>query len=292
MKKSLKNTIRRIGNSPLAPLFKLLYNLFAVIHYKVLSLMWKLRGHKLPSREDALAVVNNVTFIYKSFERQKMAKRLYKNIQKYYPTAKVIIADDSKKPLKIKGDCAEIIQLPFNSGLSLGLNSALRSVQTPFTMRMDDDILLTPFSKIHEQLCFLLNHSEIDLVAVQACNFPKKPMPQKEATRYAGFSMSEARLPLKIPHMTRIDETHFVMGKTPNIFLIRTEKYKQLGYDDNIRMIDHHEFFLRAAGVIVSSMDISAFVLHYHNGFDRYYNKYRSDFLGDRAYILKKHNLQ
>ena len=60
----------------------------------------------------------NVTVIFKSFERQKMAKRLYENLQKYYPGVRVVIADDSRKPLDLQGDSLTIIQLPFNSGLS------------------------------------------------------------------------------------------------------------------------------------------------------------------------------
>lgn len=74
----------------------------------------------------------NVTVIFKSFERQKMAKRLYENLQKYYPGVRVVIADDSRKPLDLQGDSLTIIQLPFNSGLSYGLNQALERVDTPY----------------------------------------------------------------------------------------------------------------------------------------------------------------
>lgn len=56
----------------------------------------------MPTAEQAHEVTQNVTFMFKSFERQKQAKKLYKNIQKHYPGAKVVIADDSKVPLGIK----------------------------------------------------------------------------------------------------------------------------------------------------------------------------------------------
>ncbi len=56
--------------------------------------------------------------------------------------------------------------------------------------------------------------------------------------------MSEAPLPLKIPNGTVVDEDHIVFGKVPNIFLARTESVKKVGWDDNIRMIDHHVFFI------------------------------------------------
>ena len=36
-----------------------------------------------------------------------------------------------------------MIQLPFNSGDSYGLNSALEKLETPYVMKMDIDELLT-----------------------------------------------------------------------------------------------------------------------------------------------------
>ena len=286
---SIKTIYRKIRDSKIGKLLIEPYDWFVLGEYHVLSVFWRLKGEKRPSAEEAALVAENVTFIFKSFERQHMAKRLFRNIQKYYPKAKVIIADDSKKPLEIPSEYAQIIHLPFNIGLSRGLNQALEQVQTPYTMRMDDDELLTPFTKIETQLHFLMNHPEIDLSAVQLCTAPNIGTPQKAAKAYYNYSMKRAPKELKIPHMTMIDNCHCVCGKTPNTFLIRTEKYKELGYDDCIRMIDHHEFFYRAAGNLVACMDESAFVYHYHNRFDTHYMQYRSDYLRDCIYIQQKH---
>lgn len=278
-------------DSPLSPVYHLLYDRYAVILYHLLCIKWRFRGHKRPARREAEPVINNVTFIYKSFERQRMAKRLYKNIRRYYPGVRVIIADDSRKPLKMRGNGLTIVQLPFNRGLSYGLNRALERVETPFTVRLDDDVLLTPFTGIHQLLSFLNQHPEIHLAAFQACSYPCNSA-REHAQEYVSSGMKNAAKPLIIPHMTKIDDTHYVMGKTPNLFLIRTEEYKALGYDDNIRMIDHHEFFLRAAGNIVSAMDTDAFVFHYHNRFDKAYRKYRMDYQSDIKYIRSKHQMK
>jgi hypothetical protein len=289
MRKKLKALINKISKSKISPFFKKVHDLFTVMQYHILCIIWGIQGNHKPTKEEAALVADNVTFIYKSFQRQNMAKRLFYNIQKYYPNAKVIIADDSKAPLKISHKSVEVINLPFNSGLSYGLNRALERVQTPFTMRIDDDMLLTPFTKLHKQLEFLQNNPQVDIVAVQFCNSPFLGNPKDCAKNYVKFSIKNAPKPLIIPHMTRLDKTHYVMGKTPNIFLARTDKYKAIGYDDNIRMIDHHEFFYRAAGNLVVAMDITAFVFHYHNRFDSAYDKYRSDWQNDYRYIKLKH---
>ena len=128
------------------------------------------------------------------------------------------------------------------------MNRALERVTTPFVVRMDDDQLLTPFTRIEKQLNFLKEHEEVDLVGILLNHLPK----------------------------------------TPNMFVARTDKIKEIGYDDNIRMIDHNEFFYRAAGNIVSVLDKTAFVLHFRNWFDTHYNQYRSDYQGDVVYIRGK----
>ena len=52
--------------------------------------------------------------------------------------------------MELIGQGLQGVQLPFNSGLSKGLNKGLELVQTPFAVRMDDDELLTSYSNFHE----------------------------------------------------------------------------------------------------------------------------------------------
>ena len=216
--------------------------MFTCLEYRFLCVKLWFNGYHKPTSDEAERVVSQVTFIYKSFERQYMAKRLYHNIQKYYPGVRVIIADDSSRPLKLMGKSLTVVQLPFNYGLSYGLNKALEKVETPFTMRLDDDTLLTPSSNIHGQLSFLEKNPNVDLVAVQACSSPYLRASRETAKTYFRYDMKYVPKPLLIPHKTRLDDTHIVLGKVVNLFLVRTAQYKKLGYDDNIRMIDHHEF--------------------------------------------------
>lgn len=153
----------------------------------------------------------NVTVIFKSFERQKMAKRLYENLQKYYPGVRVVIADDSRKPLDLQGDSLTIIQLPFNSGLSYGLNQALERVDTPYVMRMDDDELLTVRTRLGKQVEFLERYSEIDIVGFCVLTAIRCQNPDEAVSEFTRFSMKDAPKPLLIPHMTRVDGNHFVI---------------------------------------------------------------------------------
>ena len=283
-----RNVIKRLSKTKIAVILSLLYKYLTWFESMFFNMIWLLIGKNKPHSKDIQMVVEQCTFIFKSFERQKMAKRLYRSIQSYYPGVKVIIADDSSKPLELTGDNLKIIQLPFNSGLSVGLNRALERVTTPFIVRMDDDQLLTPYTKIHEQIRFLKEHSDIDLVGILLYHMPIFRSLEKAAEEYYKQPMDYAPKKLLIPHMTEIDKNHIVVGKSSNTFVARTEKIKEIGYDDNIRMIDHNEFFFRAAGNLVAALDKTAFVLHYRNRFDMHYNKYRSDYQGDQIYIREK----
>lgn len=289
MKQRIRTLIAKITASPVGRVFKWLFDLFLILEYKVLCLYWYLIGKRLPSEEERKLVRENVTFIYKSFERQYMAKKLFHSIQQYYPGAKVVIADDSKIPLTIDDPHVEIIHLPFNSGLSYGISCALDRVQTPFVVRLDDDELFTPYSQFGRHLEFLLQHEEVDLASILYFRAPIWAGCKSEAKKYYRQTFGKSR-PLKIPHMTRIDDRHVVVAKPPNCFIARTSKMREVGYDNNIRMIDHNEFFYRAAGVMVSVVDESSFIFHYHNPFDAHYKQFRSDTRGDAIYIRKKHS--
>ena len=284
----MKEIAKKILHGPLAPMAYILFRCISNIEYWYFERKWKRQGFPMPDQEEVEFVRENVTVIFKSFERQKMAKRLYENLQKYYPGVRVVIADDSRKPLDLKGDSLTIVQLPFNSGLSYGLNQALERVDTPYVMRMDDDELLTVRTRLGKQVEFLERYSEIDIVGFCVLTAIRCQNPDEAVSEFTRFSMKDAPKPLLIPHMTRVDGNHFVMGKVPNVYVARTDKIRSIGWDSNIRMMDHQDFFWRASGNLVTTIALGTAVFHYHNPFDRYYQRFRQDVSGDKEYIIKK----
>lgn len=293
VRRKFKDFLRMLSKGVLGRLIYAAWEGFVWVEIQLCEIYFRLKGSARPTKAQQELMGKHVTFVYKSFQRQHMARRLYRNIQKYYPGVRVIIADDSRKPLQLSGPGLQIVQLPFNVGLSAGLNRALELVETPFVIRMDDDELLSPTTNFHGQLEFLLNHPEVDLVGVLPMNLPyRKGWKKKGIELYQFFNMQDAEKPLKIPHKTWIDQTHIVLGKVPNIFLARCDAYRKIGYDDHIRMIDHHEFFFRAAGNLVSVLACEGFVFHNHYPFDHAYQAYRSDIQGDRDYIAQKYGVR
>ncbi|MBR3158558.1 MAG: hypothetical protein IKF14_05580 [Atopobiaceae bacterium] len=70
-------------------------------------------GRPRIAEADIKNVEENLTFIFKSFNRQGLARQAYRSIRSYYPHVRIIIADDSEVPLEIDG--AEIVHLPFTA---------------------------------------------------------------------------------------------------------------------------------------------------------------------------------
>ena len=288
MENIIKKVAKKILYGPLSPMAAAMFQFISNLEYQYFDRKWQHAGWKKPNQKEIDFVRKNVTVIFKSFERQKMAKRLYENLQEYYPGISVIIADDSSTPLAFQGDSLEIIQLPFNSGLSYGLNRAIEKAKTPYVMRMDDDELLTLKTCLGDQVHFLEKHPEIDLVGFCTLTAIRCKNPDEEVSKFTSFSMRGAPKPLRIPHMTQIDGNHFVMGKVPNLYVARTDKVRSVGWDENLRMLDHQDFFWRAAGNLVSVIALGTAVFHYHNPFQKHYQKYRQDVEGDREYITQK----
>lgn len=287
MKTVLKRFIKRLASSRFQPVLKKMFIALANAEYRLLNCKYRLQGYKMPSAKEQQFVRENVTFMYKSFERQPMARQLCKNIHKYYPGAKIVIADDSCKPLQIGDENVQVIQLPFNSGLSYGLNRALNAVETPYLVKLDDDVLLTRKTSIGSELKFLEENESVDLIGFGWVTAPMCFAPMRNAKQYFKITYNK---PLLVPHLTKLDDKHTVVAKSQNTYLARTDKIRQVGWDDNIRMIDHNEFFYRAAGVIVSTIAPDAVLFHRHNPFEGEYTKFRGDFLSDLIYIRAKHS--
>ena len=89
---------------------------------------------------------------------------------------------------------------------------------------------------------FLEIHPEVDMVGFCTLTAIRRMNPDEEVSRFTLFSMKGASKPLRIPHMTQIDGNHFVMGKVPNLYVARTDKVRSIGWDENIRMLDHQDF--------------------------------------------------
>ena len=237
--------------------------------------------------EERAEVARRVTMTVKTFERPDVLRRCLASVRTVFD-GRIVVADDSRTPVSNVGVGVDVIALPFNSGVAVGRNAALATVETEYIFVTDDDIVFTPASDIVAAMNFLDDHTDVDLVALALVELPRWRIPGLTGAEALFAGAAEPRT----PYGTLI-EWQPVVSKPGQVYLARTAAIQQVRWDERIRMVDHRDFFSRASGVIVSVQAESIRAYHMRTPFDPFYNSYREDVAADLqtlAAIWKGHN--
>ncbi len=203
----------------------------------------------------------------KTFHRPRTAARAVEHLRNRYPDIRLLVADDSREALAFEHPQAEVVRLPFDSGISRGRNVLLARVETPYFLLMDDDHWFSRQTRLGRMLV-ILERERFDILACHVFFrrhterwFPKR--------RLNGFFMN---LRLESGTFELIDAYHQktrawrVCDLVENFFVARTESVRALGgWDDRLKIAEHAEFFIRAklAGLKVGFTPLAA-VDHVH----------------------------
>ncbi|XP_071990952.1 beta-1,4 N-acetylgalactosaminyltransferase 1 isoform X1 [Engystomops pustulosus] len=198
-----------------------------------------------------------VTIATKTFLRYDKLQDLIDSIRKFYPTITIIIADDSEKPQKIEGPFIEHYIMPFKKGWFAGRNLAVSQVSTKYVLWVDDDFIFCPQTKI-EKLVDVLEKTSLDLVGGAV----------REVT---GYYTTYRQIINVIPGdkegdcLKTLQGYHHVIEGFPNcvvadgvvnFFLGRTDKILKVGFDPQLSVVAHLEFFIDGLGALhVGSCD-------------------------------------
>lgn len=222
-----------------------------------------------------------VTAIIKTFERQDRCTSLIESIRRAYPDLPIVVVDDSRTPGDYPG--CKVLRLPFDSGLSAGRNAGLAAVKTDYTLLLDDDLLFETRTDLGGALAILENHPAIDLLSGIVLDLPLRIV---HDFRTADIYPTGAEA--LIPQGTRIGPAE-VMDKLPNFFLARTEALRKVGWDPELKLLEHADFFTRAKGVVVSAEWSGWRVLHCRDPFNRSYAAHRYSLAQPRARLALKY---
>lgn len=211
--------------------------------------------------------MDNTTFLIKTFDRPQCVRRLVKSIYRYYPEAKVMIADDSTGP-SCKQYFAEhyigkdiaVYELEPDQGLSFGRNYLVDRVITEFFVLLDDDFVFDSKTNITQALEILKN-KELDILggyirnyALQNGFISRVKLAVQNVIRYNNpanymgtFRYSEDDHILYIDRIRHQFPDYTETDIIPNFFIAKTSVIRKRNrWDDELKLQEHTAFFYKA----------------------------------------------
>jgi glycosyltransferase involved in cell wall biosynthesis len=91
--------------------------------------------------------MRNVTFGITAFNRPQLLRQLIDSIRSRYPHTHILVADNGSERAVLPDD-VQVIQLPFDCGLSVARNALIDHLETDFLLLLEDDFLFTAETKI------------------------------------------------------------------------------------------------------------------------------------------------
>jgi len=234
----------------------------------------------LPAAPPDRSLDDRVTVLVKTFERPAILRRLIASIRRRYPSLPIIVVDDSREPTRLPH--VETIVLPHDSGVSAGRQAGLDRVRTPFVVVVDDDFVFLPDTALAPAVAKLVRNPSIDILGGQLVDLPqlrfrRPPLGQIFATDAQPLA----------PIGSSIDGM-LVCDKVANFYVARTERLRLVGWDAQLRRIDHADFFTRALGVLLTVFDRELRALHAQTPFDAAYMAHRTDVARDQAILAAR----
>lgn len=202
-----------------------------------------------------------ITAVIKTFERPRELRRLVRSIKRVQPDLPILVVDDSRTPTELSG--VEVLRMPFNSGISVGRNAALEQLETPYFLLLDDDFAFYRHTAVAASLATMRQHPEIDILGGEVVN-----LPDFTTHDYSWFVYPDRGRSARHAHGSEVAGLP-VRHKVPNFFIGRTEAVRAVGWTDELKVMEHNEFFTRAHGVLTTVSDPRLRVLHAKNPFDR-----------------------
>lgn len=188
--------------------------------------------------------LDDTTIIIKAHERPDCLDDLIRSIHRFYPSARILVGDDSRHPAE-RSDVT-VHRLPYDVGLSAGRNYLVSQVETPYVLLLDDDFVFTAdtdIQQLHDGL------ASADVVAGRTTCWKERPL-------FVGhFALDDDVLHMRpgpVDAEALVPEYHVV----ENFFLASCEALRKAPWDNRLKVGEHIDWCLRAkdAGLRLSFM--------------------------------------
>lgn len=205
--------------------------------------------------------VAEVALFIKTFLRNETLFEVVDSIHRHASALdyRIYIADDGKvdparanlyEQLEEQGHC--IVRLPFDVGASAGRNAALRYIDEPYVLRMDDDFVFTDDTRVDLMIRVLAKDESIGAVAdLEVQRHRDKGVQAGELSPFQGALHQHGSTLWKVPAVLDQIEWEVVDGVriarcefTRNFLLIRRALLDHLRWDHRLKIRGEHLDFM------------------------------------------------
>lgn len=238
----------------------------------------------------------------KTFLRENALFKTLDAIEKHFKFPyRLYIADDgSISPEKqyvyqhLETQGHEIINLPFNSGISVGRNQIVKRVKEDYLLIMDDDIIIQNYMSIENMKKVLDGNEDIGLCSGMLVAENGDYMTNINYQKGLRFEINKGLL-FRYPSVKKLYKTDgalFVYAdQVVNFFLAKMKLFDDVKWDDRIKVEwEHLDFFLQLKNTkwkVAACLDARA--VHMQAKHDPTYNYYRRTSSVD--YFNNKHGI-
>lgn len=199
--------------------------------------------NKIPKQIPNQSMDERITICIKTFNRPDCCRNLIQSIRVFYPSITILVADDGDVPFECNDANVKIFTMPFDSGLSAGRNLLVASATTPYVIIFDDDFVFESSSKFESALDTLETNEDLDIIGFSMKN--QKP--------YHGCfeKLNDHTLRLnKLESYGTSRNGYKLYHIILNCFIARTAVLRKHKWDEDLKMVEHSEFFWRGRGVL------------------------------------------
>jgi hypothetical protein len=190
-------------------------------------------------------------------------------MKRHYPDLPIVVVDDSREPTSVPG--AQLVEMPYDSGVAAGRNEGLRHVATPYVLVLDDDFIFYRHTKLGEALALMNEHPEIDVMGGKVIDLPRM-----RTRRLPEGEIFPTNKPPTMPLGSLIGGLR-VVDKVPTFYVARRPRLELVGWDERLKRVEHADFFTRALGVLTTVFNPDLRCLHARTPFDADYMMKRMD---------------
>lgn len=210
--------------------------------------------------------MRDTTAIIVTFNRPDSLKILVKSIRKYCPDLKVIIVDNGEKESsrsysRMKN--VEYYKVEFDSGLSYSRNFAVDRVKTKYMILLDDDFEFTEKTDINEMIRIL--ELGFDIVGGSV-----------EQMKFDGLLERDGKTLKYVEKNRGSHEGYPLYDIILNFFIAKTDVIKKIRWDEELKLAEHTDFFLRAKDYNIKITYTPDIQIRHNHDRSIEYSKFRS----------------